>query len=215
MLFTVVPFEGAGHSSLGVLAARVAQFGQFDRIPDSTGLLFGVALVLGAPVAAALFHAPAIVTQLRLGGLYVLFFTLNSSSSARSPASAPSRRCAHRPRPGAARRRPAGARRLGLWAHRRGARPRGRRRRLVGAAPRALHRECARHGVRISYAGMGRELEVLAGFALPAALSGVLGGLATRSRRRCSSARTGDSASWPPSTPPTRYGSSCSSCRRW
>ena len=32
MLFTVVPFEGAGHSGLGTLAARVAQFGQFDRI---------------------------------------------------------------------------------------------------------------------------------------------------------------------------------------
>lgn len=146
----------------------------------ATGLLFGVALVLGAPVAAALFHAPAIVTQLRLGGLYVLFFTLNSfqlgALAGFSAFPALARIGLVQGLLGAA------LLALGAWGFG-----------LTGAAlalgvaaatswaqhQRALHRECARHGVRISYAGMGRELEVLAGFALPAALSGVLGGLAT------------------------------------
>ena len=32
MLFTVVPFKGASYSGLGAVTARVAQFGQFDRI---------------------------------------------------------------------------------------------------------------------------------------------------------------------------------------
>ena len=40
MLFTVVPFKGASYSGLGAVTARVAQFGQFDRIalPAKDGL---------------------------------------------------------------------------------------------------------------------------------------------------------------------------------
>jgi len=40
MLFTVVPLEGASYGGLGAVTARVAQFGQFDRIalPAKDGL---------------------------------------------------------------------------------------------------------------------------------------------------------------------------------
>ena len=39
MLFTVVPFEGAGHSGLGTFAAWVAKFGQLtDRLTAKNGL---------------------------------------------------------------------------------------------------------------------------------------------------------------------------------
>lgn len=146
----------------------------------ATGLLFGGALALGAPAAAALFHAPGIVPQLRLGGLYVLFFTLNTfqlgALAGFSAFPALARLGLVQGLLGAA------LLTLGAWTLG-----------LTGAAlalgaaaaaswaqhQRALRRECARHGVRISYRGIGRELDVLGGFALPAALSGVLGGLAT------------------------------------
>jgi O-antigen/teichoic acid export membrane protein len=145
-----------------------------------TGLLFAAALVLGAPAAARLFHAPAIVSQLRLGGLYVLFFTLNTfqlgALAGFSAFPALARIGLVQGLLGAA------LLALGAWAWG-----------LTGAAlalglsaaaswaqhQRALHLECARHGIRLSYRGLGGELDVLGGFAFPAALSGVLGGLAT------------------------------------
>jgi O-antigen/teichoic acid export membrane protein len=149
-------------------------------VTAATGLIFAAALVAGAPAAARLFHAPGIEPQLRLGSLYVLFFTLNTfQMGALAGFSA---------FPALARiglvQGLLGAALLALGAWTLG---------LTGAAlalgvaaaaswaqhQRALRAECARHGIRVSWRELGRELEVLVGFALPAALSGVLGGIAT------------------------------------
>lgn len=148
-------------------------------VTAATGLLVAAALALGAPLAARLFHAPAIVPQLRLGSVYVLFVALNSfqvgALAGFSAFPALARIGLVQGLLGAA------LLSLGAWAGG-----------LTGAAiaigagaaaswaqhQRALRRECARHGIRITYAELGREREVLGGFAIPAALSGWIGGLA-------------------------------------
>jgi O-antigen/teichoic acid export membrane protein len=190
---TVATLGGLAGMGLGTTATRfVAEtsgrdpsrtgriLGLATAATAATGLLFAAILALGAPAAARLFHAPGIVQPLRLGSLYVLFFTLNTfqvGALAGFSAFQPLARIGLvQGLLGAA------LLTLGAWAGG-----------LAGAAlalglaalaswvhhQRALRRECERHGIRITWEGLGRELEVLSGFALPAALSGVLGGLAT------------------------------------
>jgi O-antigen/teichoic acid export membrane protein len=190
---TVAMLGGLAGMGLGTTATRfVAETSERDPARTGrilglatvatavTGLFFAVVLAAGAPAAARLFHAPAIAPQLRLGSLYVLFFTLNTfqvgALAGFSAFPALARIGFVQGLLGAA------LLALGAWSFG-----------LTGAAlalglaaiaswahhQRALHRECARHAIRISWRGATRELEVLGGFALPAALSGVLGGLAT------------------------------------
>ena len=145
----------------------------------ATGGLFALLLLVAAPWAVTLFRIPGLEAQLRWGALYVLFFTMNTYQvGALSGFSA----FAALARIGLVQGLVAVALlTLGAVTFR-----------LTGAAvalaaaalcswlqhQRALRHECARHGVVIVYAGAGQELSALFGFALPAALSGCVGGLA-------------------------------------
>lgn len=148
-------------------------------VTTATGGLFAMLLLVAAPWAATLFHIPGLEAQLRWGALYVLFFTMNTYQlGALSGFSA----FAALARIGLVQGLVAvalltlGAVTFGLT---------GAAVALAAAAlcswlqhQRALRHECARYGVVMTYASAGQELSALFGFALPAALSGCVGGLA-------------------------------------
>lgn len=144
-----------------------------------TGAVFAGALVAAAPEASALLRIVGLETQLRLGAIHVLFFTLNAFQiGALSGFGAFSTLA----RIGAIQGVVAivlmalGTWSLGLSG---GILALG-----AGAACAWLQYQvairdlCRRHGTTLRYAGFGQELPVLSNFAAPAALSGCVGGLA-------------------------------------
>ncbi len=145
----------------------------------ATGTLFATGIVAVAPWASAVFRIGGLEPQLRLGSIYVLFFTLNAFQIGALTGFAAFSTLA---RIGLIQgivgvsMMTLGAWSLGLtgavlalgaaavcsWLHYRV----------------ALREECRRHGVAIAYTGFVRELTVLSRFAAPAALSGCVGGVA-------------------------------------
>lgn len=153
--------------------------GLCTAVTAATGTLFALGLVAAAPWASTLFRVGGFELHLRLGAIYVLFFTLNAFQIGALTGFGAFPKLARIGLVQAI---------VGVSLTTLGTKLMG----LTGAVlalgaaaasswlqhQAALRQECRRHGVTLEYSGLGRELAVLSRFAAPAALSGCVGGVA-------------------------------------